>query len=83
MDARRLIRSTIAGLSTAATRGFMTDTTIDYLRTTYPGWDIYTLHAEFEQWVNADSNRTPVDWQKAFIGFVKRHHEKNRHTLRG
>ena len=83
VDARRLIRSTIAGLSTAATRGFMTDTTIDYLRTTYPGWDIYTLHAEFEQWVNADSNRTPVDWQKAFIGFVKRHHEKNRHTLRG
>ena len=83
IDARRLIRSTLAGISTAATRGFMTDETIEYLRSTYPGWDLYTLHMEFEQWVNGDSNRTPVDWQKAFIGFVKRHHEKNSHTLRG
>jgi plasmid replication initiation protein len=82
VDARRLIRSTIAGLSTAATRGYMTDETIEYLRNTYPGWDLYTLHMEFEQWVNGDSARSPVDWQKAFIGFVKRHHEKNKHTLR-
>ncbi|HWU01297.1 MAG TPA: replication initiator protein A [Novosphingobium sp.] len=83
IDARRLIRATVAGLSTAATRGFMTDETIEHLRATCPGWDLYTLHAEFEQWVNADAERTPVDWQKAFIGFVKRHHDKNRHTLHG
>jgi len=83
VDARQFIRSTVAGLSHAATRGFMTDDTIDYLRAHYAGWDLHTLHAEFEQWVNADSERTPVDWQKAFIGFVKRHHEKNRHNLRG
>lgn len=82
-DARRLIRSTLVGLSTAATRGYMTDETIEYLRTTYPGWDLYTLHAEFEAWVNGNPTRTPIDWQKAFIGFVKRHHEKNHHTLRG
>ena len=83
VDARRLIRSTLVGLSTAATRGFMTDDTRDYLRTVCPGWDLYTLHAEFEEWVNGDPTRTPVDWQKAFIGFVKRHHEKNHHSLRG
>jgi hypothetical protein len=78
-----LIRSTLVGLSTSATRGFFTDDTRDFLRANYPGWDLYTLHAEFEEWVNGDPSRTPVDWQKAFIGFVKRHHEKNHHTLRG
>jgi plasmid replication initiation protein len=81
-DARALIRSTVSGLAQASTRGFMTDETIDFLRGTYPGWDLYTLHAEFEQWVNADAERTPVDWQRAFKGWVRRHHEKHRHELR-
>ncbi|SLK10595.1 replication initiator protein A [Novosphingobium mathurense] len=83
IDARKLIRSTVAGLSDAATRGFMTDETIDYLRQNCPGWDLHALHAEFERWVNASPERTPADWQRAFIGWVKRHHEKHRHTLRG
>jgi plasmid replication initiation protein len=82
-DARTLIRSTIAGLSHAATRGFMTDETIAHLRETCPGWDLHALHAEFERWVNADATRTPADWQRAFIGWVRRHHEKHRHTLDG
>lgn len=82
MDARALIRSTIAGLSHAATRGFLTDETIDHLRETCPGWDLHALHADFERWVAGDSARTPADWQRAFIGWVKRHHEKHRHTLR-
>ena len=83
VDARKLIRSTIAGLSDAATRGFMTDETIDLLRRECPGWDLHALHAEFERWVNADPERTPADWQRAFIGWVKRHHQRNRHQLRG
>ncbi|MCK9542337.1 MAG: replication initiator protein A [Novosphingobium sp.] len=82
VDAQALIRSTIAGLSTAGTRGFMTDNTIDHLRETCPGWDLHALHADFERWVNADPARSPADWQKAFIGWVKRHHEKHRHELR-
>lgn len=82
VDARSLIRSTIAGLSHAATRGFMTDETLAHLRETCPGWDFHALHAEFERWVSADSARTPADWQRAFIGWAKRHHEKHRHTLR-
>jgi plasmid replication initiation protein len=82
VDARSLIRATIAGLSDAATRGFMTDETIDHLRQTCPGWDLYALHAEFERWVAGDAGRTPADWQRAFIGWVKRYHEKNRHQLR-
>ncbi|NMN87390.1 replication initiator protein A [Novosphingobium sp. SG916] len=82
VDARSLIRSTIAGLSHAATRGFMTDETLAHLRETCPGWDFHALHTEFERWVSADAARTPADWQRAFIGWTKRHHEKHRHTLR-
>ncbi len=82
VNAQSLIRSTVAGLSTAGTRGFMTDDTIDHLREACPGWDLYALHADFERWVNADSNRSPADWQRAFIGWVKRHHDKHRHDLR-
>ncbi|MBB4614111.1 plasmid replication initiation protein [Novosphingobium taihuense] len=82
VDASALIRRAVAGLSDTATRGFMTDETIETLRATCPGWDLHTLHAEFEKWVNADAARLPANWQKAFIGFVKRHHEKHGHTLR-
>ena len=83
VDARKLIRSAVAGLSHAATRGFMTDETIDLLRRECPGWDLHALHAEFERWVGASADRTPADWQRAFVGWVRRHHEKHRHQLRG
>jgi plasmid replication initiation protein len=82
-DARALIRQTVAGLTDAVTRGFVADDTITLLRDECPGWDLYTLHAEFESWVNASPERTPANWQKAFIGWVRRHHEKHRHELRG
>lgn len=82
IDATALIRKSIAGMSDAATRGFLTDETIQHLRDTCPGWDLHALHAEFETWVNADSARLPANWQKAFIGWVRRHHEKHSHTLR-
>jgi plasmid replication initiation protein len=82
VDVRSLIKSTVAGLSDAANRGLMTDDTIEQLRSECPGWDLYALHAEFEAWVNAAPDRSPVNWQRAFIGWVKRHHEKHRHELR-
>ena len=82
-DARSLVRSAVAGLSDKATRGFMTDETIEHLREKCPGWDLYALHAEFERWVAGSPERTPANWQKAFIGWVKRHHQKHRHELRG
>ncbi|HWJ71514.1 MAG TPA: replication initiator protein A [Sphingobium sp.] len=82
INAAALIRRTLVGLSTAATRGFMTDATIDHLRETCPGWDLYALHADFQRWVDADQARTPADWQRAFIGWVKRYHDKHKHELR-
>ncbi|MFM6829017.1 MAG: replication initiator protein A [Novosphingobium sp.] len=82
IDATALIRKSVAGMSDAANRGFIAGETADHLRETCPGWDLHVLHAEFERWVNADPARLPANWQKAFIGWVKRHHEKHGHTLR-
>jgi plasmid replication initiation protein len=82
-DASSLIRQSVSSLSDKATRGHMTDETIDLLRRECPGWDLYTLQAEFERWINADPQRMPANWQRAFIGFVRKHHEKHKHELRG
>lgn len=82
MDVGSMVRSTLAGLTDAATRGFMTPETIEHLRNSCPGWDLYALHADFEKWVEDRPDRLPANWQKAFIGWVKRHHAKNRHQLR-
>ena len=82
-DASALVRNTVSGLADATTRGYMTDETLALLRQECPGWDLYTLHAEFETWVNADPSRLPANWQRAFIGYVRKWHEKHRHELRG
>lgn len=81
VDAGAMIRRTLAGLSAKASAGEITDATLATLRAEYPGWDYQTLHQEFRGWLEADPARTPVNYQKAFIGFVRRFHEKNRHRL--
>lgn len=80
-DASAVIRRTVAGLSARASAGEITDATLATLRADYPGWDYQSLHQEFRDWLDADPARTPVNYQKAFIGFVRRFHEKNRHRL--
>ncbi len=80
-DASDVIRRTVAGLSSRATSGELTDATLATLRADCPGWDYQSLHQDFRNWLDADPTRTPVNYQKAFIGFVRRFHEKNRHTL--
>ncbi len=62
-------------------QNYITDETLDYLRKTYRGWDFYALHNEFRAWLKEDSRRAPERYQSAFIGFVKRYHEKNRFQL--
>ena len=81
IDAGSMIRKTLAGMSAKATAGEITDATMATLRAEYPGWDYQTLHREFRDWLEADPARTPDNYQKAFIGFVRRFHEKNRHRL--
>lgn len=81
VDASSLIGRITTKMRGKATHGFLEATTIEYLREKCPGWDLYALHAEFTTWVEADPERQPADWQAAFIGWVKKHHEKNRHSL--
>ena len=64
-------------------RGYLTDETLAHLRTHYRGWDFHALHAEFKSWLHADAERSPDRYQSAFIGYVRRYHEKNRHQLGG
>lgn len=81
IDVSALLRRSRTSLATRATAGEITDATMATLRAECPGWDYQTLHAEFRAWVEADSARTPVSYQAAFIGFVRRYHQKHRHDL--
>ena len=63
--------------------GYLTDETLAHVRQHYRGWDVHALHAEFQTWIRRSSERTPARYQSAFIGFVRRYHEKNRHQLVG
>ena len=82
VDAAALIRRSVKSLSGRATFGEITDATLATLRAECPGWDYQTLHADFRTWIEADAGRTPVSYQNAFIGYVRRFDAKNRHTLR-
>ena len=82
VDAAALIRRSVKSLSSRSTFGEITDVTLATLRAECPGWDYQTLHADFRTWIEADPARTPVSYQNAFIGYVRRFDAKNRHTLR-
>lgn len=64
-------------------QGYLTDETLAHLREHYRGWDFHALHAEFRAWINGSEERAPDRYQSAFIGYVRRYHEKNRHQLKG
>ncbi len=49
----------------------------------YPGWDMDNMRSEFDAWIAGDPSRMPHDYAKAFDGFMRRHHERNKHQLRG
>ena len=60
-----------------------TEATLATLRRDYPGWDYDSLYDQFRAWLHDDSSRTPANYQNAFIGFVRRYHERHKHELRG
>ena len=64
-------------------QGYLTDETLTHLREHYRGWDFHALHAEFKGWIHGSDDRVPDRYQSAFIGWVRRYHDKNRHQLRG
>jgi plasmid replication initiation protein len=60
----------------------LSEETISRVRRDFPGWDVYALKAEFDAWLAEDDGRRPDNYQIAFYGFVKRHHELNRYANR-
>ncbi len=56
----------------------LADETLERVRRDFPGWDIYAVKAEFDAWLDEDSERQPDDYQPAFYGFMRRHHAKHR-----
>ena len=59
----------------------LSERTIERIRCDFPGWDIYALKAEFDDWIAEDATRQPKDYEGAFYGFVRKHHERNRYQL--
>ncbi|KQN05192.1 replication initiator protein A [Sphingomonas sp. Leaf25] len=81
VDAAAAIRQAVKHLATRATDGEITSATLATLRAECPGWDYQTLHADFRSWIDGDPARTPVSYQAAFIGYVRRFDAKHRHEL--
>ncbi|WP_298090576.1 replication initiator protein A [uncultured Sphingomonas sp.] len=81
VDATTLIRRSVKSLSNRNNFGEITEATLATLRAECPGWDYQTLHTEFRAWVDADPARTPVSYQNAFVGYVRRFDAKNRHLV--
>jgi plasmid replication initiation protein len=76
-------RSKMMAPSPVEPHGYLTDETLTHLREHFRGWDFHALHADFKAWIHADAERAPARYQSAFIGYVRRYHEKNRHQLTG
>lgn len=60
----------------------LSEETMTLLRAECPGWDLAYMLREFQSWLSQNTARKPANPEAAFIGFVRRHHEQNRHTLR-
>lgn len=56
----------------------LTDQTIQMVRRDFPGWDVYALKGDFDGWLLDTGKVLPNDYQKAFYGFAKQYHERNR-----
>jgi hypothetical protein len=56
----------------------LSERTIAQIRNEFPGWDVYALQAEFNEWLDADRTRTPKNYEAAFYGWVRQHHLRNR-----
>jgi len=56
----------------------LSDRTIGQIRKEFPGWDVYALQGEFNEWLDADAARAPKNYEAAFYGWVRQHHARNR-----
>jgi plasmid replication initiation protein len=51
------------------------------IRAECPGWDLDNLMRQFDAFLNANPDELPRNYSKRFYGFMKKHHERNKHTL--
>ena len=53
------------------------------IRTECPGWDLDVLMKQFDAFLNSNPDEMPRNYSKRFYGFMKKHHERNKHDLPG
>jgi plasmid replication initiation protein len=46
------------------------------IRADFPKWDLYSLKAQFDEWLRDDPAREPKNYDKAFYGFVKQYNRR-------
>ena len=56
----------------------LSEQTINQIRREFPGWDVYALQGNFDQWIAKDPSRNPKNYEAAFHGWVRQHHSRNR-----
>jgi hypothetical protein len=56
----------------------ISDDMLARIRSDFPGWDVYQLKAEFNQWIYEQPDRMPKNFEAAFYGFVRQHAARNR-----
>lgn len=57
--------------------------TYQAIKSECPGWDLDVLMQQFDAFLNANPSELPRNYSKRFYGFMKKHHERNKHQLRG
>ncbi len=65
----------------AASARMPTPETLAELRQLCPGWDYHHLQALFDGWLATDPSLAPQNYDAAFRGFVRRYHDRNKHSL--
>jgi hypothetical protein len=56
---------------------FVSEDVYARIRADFPGWDVYSLKADFDRWIDQDPSREPKNYEAAFYGFVKQHDRRN------
>jgi hypothetical protein len=74
--------------ATPRTRGGRAKDVIDpevyhAIRAECPGWDLDVLMKQFDAFLNSNPSEMPRNYSKRFYGFMKKHHERNKHDLPG
>jgi plasmid replication initiation protein len=60
----------------------ITDHTRERIRRDFPGWDLYFLQSEFDQWLCDNPEKSPENYEAAFYGFVRQFDARERHARR-